>query len=89
MNIKITKKNSHHLLGSSFLNNVQENEKTYKSGVDNIQTAIGPLFSLEFSNVTLKYTNEGAPALDHITFSVKKGERIGVDEIYQKKLMKF
>ena len=35
-------------------------------------------YAVEFSNVTLKYKNSGAPSLTDISFKVKKGDTVGI-----------
>jgi ABC-type multidrug transport system fused ATPase/permease subunit len=39
---------------------------------------VGSDYSVEFSNVTLRYKNSGAPSLTDISFKVKKGDTVGI-----------
>lgn len=41
-------------------------------------SGVGSDYSVEFSNVTLRYKNSGAPSLTDISFKVKKGDTVGI-----------
>lgn len=57
------------------IQNIMETDAGMKSGT----RAVGENdVAVEFDNVTLRYENAGAPSLENITFTVRRGETVGV-----------
>lgn len=64
------------LASAARIQSVFEIKGSQESG--NAKTGTGSVYSIEFSNVTLKYKNSGAPSLTNISFKVKKGDTVGI-----------
>ena len=47
-------------------------------GIDTVQDDWPILPTIEFIDVTLKYTSDGNNALDKLSFSIKPGEKVGI-----------
>lgn len=64
------------LASASRIKAVFEIETDISSGGN--REGVGSDYAVEFSDVTLKYKNSGAPSLSNISFKVKKGDTVGI-----------
>ena len=64
------------LASAGRIQSVFEIKSSIESGKETSGT--GSEYAVEFSNVTLRYKNSGAPSIQNISFKVRKGDTVGI-----------